>query len=814
MQVVSLRLLVGAALETVARKTCASDVKHATLTEGERARLWSDAAHVAVWTSAHAERLEVMRRAVAPSHVDASPQDVECFLSEYDLTDIFERRNAPQAVDKACTALCTLLQRSTSPGERGWTGTLKKALQHASCTFVVMQSFAICLLGLHPQLSPCARAPWNARFAIAQTLRSTFSGVHDMHRTLLHVHKEVKEAMRRTISDVVAQSNATHAANVALKHPTARLFTPPLSTPNAEQVEIMELFARAGRALVPVRGAVEGMDVVQQKIARVFSDAKVHKLEKSRKAESWLGKGTFSTPHRVSLMSQALEISLSSFSAWFTPLWILQAATGRRVMHLQHYQCEMLQSRNAMVRLCAELSDEVALHVQRAALLCPSAELMTTSEVWSYLTRNGCVEGGGAWTENESRRIQKPIDILNDIVLKSGSALGTVIALHFAKVAFLKQNLVSFDLGASVARLQARAVLRRFQHREADTASDENVVHLASSTLPPSATCGYFCTKCCRMANSHADLQVSALEANRKVFNEIGLCSTMIENDTSSSILEQPKHRDKVDLRCTNNKHVGLRKAGRCGSTDFTQTETLDCGAVLRSVMEKNADVLVSLGHRKRDCRNACTKTNASEDCSSNSFLVLPLLGRVTRVFNQWTTLCTFCASPMKVKFHTRYDVHIACLRCDAQLLCGRKDEEDVTAPKKACRFCGKIDPKKTGRPWTTVQAPHDISGQNALLPPPLRRVHYCSRHWKPWIRDAHRTLETRYILSHIMINARPVVTLEASASKTALESESNLCGEGELPTASQTKRSEPKKSSLKRKTENACRRAEMKSRL
>ena len=49
------------------------------------------------------------------------------------------------------------------------------------------------------------------------------------------------------------------------------------------------------------------------------------------------------------------------------------------------------------------------------------------------------------------------------------------------------------------------------------------------------------------------------------------------------------------------------------------------------------------------------------------------------------------------------------------------------------------------------------MAGVNAALPPPLRKVHYCPRHWRSWLRDAHSTLETRCILSHIVAGARPI---------------------------------------------------------
>ena len=46
-------------------------------------------------------------------------------------------------------------------------------------------------------------------------------------------------------------------------------------------------------------------------------------------------------------------------------------------------------------------------------------------------------------------------------------------------------------------------------------------------------------------------------------------------------------------------------------------------------------------------------------------------------------------------------------------------------------------------------------------LPPPLKTVCYCPAHWRTWLPQAHRTLPTRVIVSHLAHNAKPIAGAE-----------------------------------------------------
>eukprot|EP00966_Prymnesium_polylepis_P016183 373589-Prymnesium_polylepis.1 len=62
----------------------------------------------------------------------------------------------------------------------------------------------------------------------------------------------------------------------------------------------------------------------------------------------------------------------------------------------------------------------------------------------------------------------------------------------------------------------------------------------------------------------------------------------------------------------------------------------------------------------------------------------------------------------------------------------------------------------RTGVRWKMVRAPMDATGLNANLPPPLRTVHFCPKHFRPWIPACLKTMPMRIILSHIVYGAKP----------------------------------------------------------
>ena len=72
------------------------------------------------------------------------------------------------------------------------------------------------------------------------------------------------------------------------------------------------------------------------------------------------------------------------------------------------------------------------------------------------------------------------------------------------------------------------------------------------------------------------------------------------------------------------------------------------------------------------------------------------------------------------------------------------------------CRFCNREETKKTAA-FISVHSPLDTQGQNADLPPSLRRTTWCRKHYRSWMKDAMQSLSTIQIIAHISEKARPM---------------------------------------------------------
>jgi len=181
--------------------------------------------------------------------------------------------------------------------------------------------------------------------------------------------------------------------------------------------------------------------------------------------------------------------------------------------------------------------------------------------------------------------------------------------------------------------------------------------------------------------------------------------------------------------------------------------------------------------------------------------------GRAVRVFGTWYAHCALCGAI------TKYDAHVhmfgsspCCMRCDIdfvdlqqraldrvstppatsnasvvvdrQLACklpcskaaegtvvGAVDpldvfrkEIDANSLAVGCIFCHASCPIETASTkYRCVRAPLDTSGENANLPPPLRRVWYCGAHFREWLCHGHQVYETNVILAHLAHAAKPV---------------------------------------------------------
>lgn len=163
--------------------------------------------------------------------------------------------------------------------------------------------------------------------------------------------------------------------------------------------------------------------------------------------------------------------------------------------------------------------------------------------------------------------------------------------------------------------------------------------------------------------------------------------------------------------------------------------------------------------------------------------MTVSILGQAVRLAGKWYTLCAYCGAPMQLRFD-RLSVASGmpcCLCCNPAFTDGTADaggervkpSDGVLAALKdvhragphRCRFCGA--PKPDGRParaWRRVNAPLDVTDDNATLPPQLRHLWYCKAHYREWVATAHQELSTRDILSHLAHNARPIASSSLDA--------------------------------------------------
>lgn len=663
---VTLRMLAGAALEAVARRC--TDASNAAAWR----QLWSDAAHVAVWTSAHAECVCAFER---QGFCNAEPcvMHLPNFLSECDLSDLFARRMDARASSKDSAPLRQLLQRATSPGQRGWDTVMQQALKNDGVASVVRDSIAVCLLGLHPQLPPRARLGWRRRKEVMCVLQQTLYRSRGAH-TLISCAVAVKEALRRRIAAIMHISPAEHAALSVLQHPVRHLLVPPCALPATGQLAAMEAFARAGRMLTNL-SSVELGTTLSGVINTAFRRC-VDGQDAPRFDTSWLGKGTISVAPRVQLVSMASSAWSLVFRANFLPFWTFCASHGVRASRLDAVQHEGVHSLNSATRLCALLEQRRALSAQRAALRTPSAALLTSKEAAALL---GLRQGAQA-ASSRPKCVTDATELLR--VDGGGTAEGAAMLLSFARVAAVTESLLTFELGDAVARLQARALLRRFLHPAAGTAADDDVVRLAEAELPKHAAHIHLCCECRRLATAHVGNETARTSA--QAFNELGVAATMIYRQASDGCTE---------LRCAKRSSAALRTA-LAFEADMQRRAPERLGynsdAVMGVLTKRGASALI-----RRDAKSALEQTSVTVPCGTRPMLVLPLLGKAVRVFDNWMALCTLCGSAVIVRPHHRYGSEIVCMRCDPSMLYSEQEVATAAATverrqSKVCRFCGK----------------------------------------------------------------------------------------------------------------------------
>jgi hypothetical protein len=189
-----------------------------------------------------------------------------------------------------------------------------------------------------------------------------------------------------------------------------------------------------------------------------------------------------------------------------------------------------------------------------------------------------------------------------------------------------------------------------------------------------------------------------------------------------------------------------------------------------------SSDAMAAMAHEgsvasrmRRDCKRALEQRRRATLCGETPLLRIRLVGRAVRIYGAWYSICSFCATFVRVQPHNRIDAEIACLQCCETFRRERCAPADAGANRPMCRFCKKVESGRLHN-YTTYHSPRDVSGPNLERPPPLRTTAWCPTHNRLWLRDALSALSTPQILAHIAVHARPVAQTPVAGASVGEE--------------------------------------------
>lgn len=720
------RVHYGALLERYARERSASRQR------GD-AQLYFDAYAASIWTSAHAEYLAVQRE-YAGEAPTPSIGTFPCASAAPDMSDLFDRRLSPKEalLSESARLLALLLARCTNPGERGWEAALCTALANASVRHVVQTAIVVVLCGTHPMLSPEERPDWRTRMRILRK-------VHPLLLTcdaLTSMGTLVKESLRLYVSWVMGVSLATHAALARLRHPVCNLWQPPATLPKDDQRSLLYAFVQAGCAIAMDRAATSArlqMHVVQALRARTPSaPAPTLTGAGAQHTHSWLGRGTACVHRRIGLSQLAESVCFAAFQAQCAPLWMFGASHGVRLLRLDSTLFDVTHMCNRFEELVSLVDKASAVRIQRAALSDASSELRKLEDVALRLRLESIPPASGCGGMQHAADAMRRFDAVG--------AQGAAMLFLYAKAAKLAAALLVVELGPRVSRAQCAAL----RARHCCTGVGE---------LPVHTTMLWLCTTCKRVANAH----VCSKAVSTPPFTEVGTSCAQ-----SSGAVDATDSSDS-HLFCAKRPPSALRSAAkqqRYCSSERVHERVVDAAGLERAI-ERVCASPSECGQIRRDVRNAAAQQRTVCMCGKESMLCIRLVGRAVRVYGKWYAFCTLCGAVVQLKLsHNVYGSDVCCMLCAYDMLASARSKsvslnDRGGASCVRCRFCGIDAIRRSG--WVCCRAPHDVAGENATLPSPLRVVWYCPRHHRHWVDAAHQHMETRVILAHIATNARPV---------------------------------------------------------
>lgn len=687
--------------------------------------LYNDALLVAVWTSAHAEYVSYVQ-----SGVEEPPfPGVHSFpnsLSEYDFSALFSMRTCPRMCPKSALPLLQVFQRSLNTGSRGWSSILESALQESVATrHVIVNAVMIALLGMHSMLTPSERAPWWMRMRCHRTLQHVLAD-GSIKSKLIQAATSTKEAVRRMVATFLSSSPALVEGICVTAPNIFAMRCPPVHKPSVGMESLSKTLADAGLEIVET----------------INSDPNAYTTVLNREFKSdsdtaaWIGK-TVCNANKTPCVSVLSDIWSSCFRVNFLAFWAHSTAHQQRASRLDPVQHRAIHDLNSVTKLTNGLSMQQQMHAQRLALGHVSAGILTMNEVAHLL--------GIQAPATQIKNATDALKFLSNIHPEEAAKM-----FVFARAAWVAEEVVVTELGKKTAEMQTRAIFRRLRR---------NDYHLGISTnlLPVQATHLHACIECRRVSSSH----FSEPGKPGQTFTELGTSSSMLCTECEGA------EKGKTHILCSKRSSAALRTALITEEAMVKQEieyEEINYDVVEQILIEgrigsagSTEDPGGGLAARvRRDSKTAIEQRDRAYACGEQRMLQIPLIGRTVRVFGDWYGICSLCGCMLRVLPMHRYGAEICCCKCDAQML-GLPHPSVVDKKNPVCRFCNAVDTERKSSRWKMVKAPLDVRGENATLPPSLRHVFYCPKHYRPWITTAHRVLQTRIILSHIAHNAKPI---------------------------------------------------------
>ena len=845
------RLSFGSMLETYSKLSSLrlADVGHAPISEsGQKrfARLCHDAYFAALWTDCHSVySMEVcgddsrIAKAFGP-YINSGIPTMRSTMSMSavpSFVQIFMRGTAHgvSAMSDTNKLIFSLLSRCTQCGSRGWENALALALKNESVNLVVTKIFTACVVGMHPQLHPAARLPWDKRHVLSARLALPPS---TMAALIESTHGCMKECTRIYCCSMLAELPAVSSAFAALEHPIGVLKSTPLELAATSLQVASILIANAGSKFQnpefgleffgPLLNAlVSGEQRTRKRSSPGSAPATMTAITHNRSSKinactsiipsgsqsavvvfekqeelvysaSWLGKNQRIVATRPPALQIIGEVLARTFRAEFVPVWIHANSNGLRVTRLNVVQQQAIHNGCSTHRITNELDEDVALRVQRLALSPNVSQTINFGTVAKLLNfADDLVTLLSASTNVDDaigRFVQLPKHDAAKLIL-------------FCKVLATKDRLLSFNLGPRTRQLQVNAIRRRFA--VPDSISEKEMFE--SGILPIHAAVLFSCLECGRISNAHVNAATKPVP-----HNEIGLSQTMLR---VGGIGE----RDEV--RCARRSSAALRTTmARMYDVKTDRLELMPLKPDIFARKQSSEDSSHS-ARLRRDVKSCAEQSCTAIACGDRPMLEVSLLGRVARINGGWYSICAFCGCTLRVKQKHRFGHEFCCLRCDPLSLNREmpttvvdrrendEDDESTTCRTMYCRFCGKPSGHTIASRFKVLAAPLDDGGRNAALPPPLRRVRltcwwwdtvdprifqtidefriesfdaqvaYCSSHFRVWLEAAHKSLTTNVIFAHLAAKAVPV--FGADGSKKAISDSLRL----------ENKRSRPKES-------------------